>query len=363
MHGPALLWSAGGATPGDFRVLFNRDGAAQSIAPAFPQLAPGQLNPGTPRPPGGAALSPPLPKSTATPAAPAPPERATWPACAVAGRVAFCMDLSGSIRRVPLAGGGEKAIAFGRRGSSIGAAALPGDATVLAFLGDRKTSEGFITQAFAAMDDNPAVLLSEEGSGATFVALAPWKDGALAMYIDARTALTPVHARVLRRGGDGRLEIGPDAVVFVGGGAEARMSGAIATGPSGPAFVLVPTSHGVSGFGMAAVRIDDPPKDDAPVTWSLYPNGLSPAPIAATRGVAPIRVARARPVSSEPGARAVLEIGRLGDDGSYSPICAAAESGAFSHLALEADRDGSLWLAYTSPDGTWVAQLDVGSGR
>jgi hypothetical protein len=59
----------------------------------------------------------------------------------------------------------------------------------------------------------------------------------------------------------------------------------------------------------------------------------------------------------------VLEIGRLGDDGTFSPLCAAAESGAFSHLALEADRDGSLWLAYTSPDGTWVAQLDVGSAR
>jgi hypothetical protein len=273
------------------------------------------------------------------------------------------MELSGSIRRVPLAGGEEKAIAFGRRGSSLAAASLPGDALALTFLGDRKTSEGVVTQAFAAIDDSPAVLLSEEGSGATFVALAPWKDGALAMYIDARTALTPVHARVLRRGGDGRLELGQDAVIFVGGGVEARMSGAIATAPSGPAFVLVPTSHGVSGFGMASIRVDDPPKDDAPVVWSMYPNGLSPAPVAATRGVAPIRVARARPASREPGSRAVLEVGRLGDDGTFSPLCAAAESGSFSHLAIEADRDGSLWLAYTSSDGTWVSQVDGASAR
>jgi len=363
MHGPALLWAEGGAAAGGFRVLFNRDGAAHPIAPAFPQLAP----PGSTAPPAppGSTAPPAPPGSTAPPApsaapsaaaAPPPAERATWPACVVAGSFSYCMELGGSIRRSPLAGGEGKPVAFGRRGAAIAAVGLPGDYTALAFLGDRKTTEGIVTQAFVALDDSPAVLLSEEGSGATFVALAPWKDGALAMYIDARVALTPVHARVLRRGGDGRLEIGPDAVIFVGGGSEVRMTGAIATGASGPAHVLVPTSHGVSGFGMAAIRVDDPPKYDEPVTWSMYPNGLSPAPIAVTRGASPIRVARVRPVAAQPGSRAALEIGVLGEDGAFTPRCVAAESASFSHVALEVDAGGALWLAYTAADGTWVEQ-------
>jgi hypothetical protein len=331
-------------------VIFNRDGAAKPLAPAFPQLAPQAGGP-APRP----ALSG-GPANSAGPAQGPAPERASWPACALADRFTFCMDAAGSIRRATLSGEGDAAVAWGRRGAAIAAAALPGGHTVLAFLGDRRTTEGIVTQAFATLDDLPAVPLSEEGSGATHIALAPWKDGVLAVYVDARAALTPVHARVVRLGEGGRLEIGPDAVLFVGGGAESRMTCAVAAGASGPAFVLVPTTHDVSGFGMAAVRVDDPPKDDAPAVWSMYPNGIAPAPIAATHGLDPIRIARVRPATRDPGSRRVLELGRLSPDGGFQPACVAAESASFSHVALDVDRDGSLWLAYTSAEGTFIEQ-------
>ncbi|WP_044239949.1 hypothetical protein [Chondromyces apiculatus] len=348
MAGPTLLIPRPGVS-GEMQVLFNRNGVAHEVAPSFPLLAPA--------PPRSAAAPPVLPPpGPAPPAAPPPPppERATWPACTTAGRFMYCMDLQGDLRRSAIAGGEVKTIAAGRKGAGIAAAVLPEDHTVVAFLGDRKTTEGVVTQAFVVLDDGGAIPLSEEGAGATFVTMVPWKQGALAMYIDARAALTPVHARTLHRSAQGKLELGPDAVIFVGGGYESRMMGAVAHGAGGEAFALIPTSHSMSGFGMATVRIDDPPRVDAHVTWSMYPNGLSPAPVAALRGPGPTRVARARPASREPGAKAVLELGRLREDGTFAPQCIAAEAASFTHLALEPDRDGTVWLAYTTGEGTWV---------
>lgn len=354
MKGPALLWSAGAdpAARMDFRVIFNRDGAAARVSPVFAEL----VGPTT-KPRDGAAKAG-AGEAGAGEDREMPP--ATWPACSVAGRFVFCMDLGGSIRRTALSEEVQSVVAAGRRGSSIAAVALPGGHTLLAFLGDRKTSEGVVTQAFAVLDDRPAVLLSTEGSGATFVTLAPWKGGALALYVDARAALTPVHARGVGLAGSDGLALGQDAVIFVGEGAESWMTGAIAVGSGGPAFALLPTAKDLSQFGMAIVRIDDAPKDDMPVVWSSYPNGLSPAPIAATHGVSPIHVARVRPAGRAPGSARVLEIGQLAADGQFLARCEAAKSASFKHVAIEADRDGSLWLAYTSASGSWIEQRAAG---
>ncbi|XXX75410.1 hypothetical protein WMF30_47955 [Sorangium sp. So ce134] len=368
LRGPALLWTPDEAARADFRVIFNRDGVAQHVAPSFGGLAaPSFGGLAAPSPSGlaaplldGPSGSPPRDPPPDAGAAGGEPARASWPACAVASRFVFCMDHGGTIRRTPLWGAEGPPIGAGRRGTGISAVSLPGGHTLLAFLSDRKTTEGAVTQAFAVLDDRPAVPLSEEGSGATFVALSPWKGGALAMYIDARSALTPVHARTIGLTPEGKLELGPDAVLFVGDAGESRMSGALALGADGPAYVLLPASKDMSAFGMAAIRIDAAPRDDMPAVWSLYPNGLSPAPIAATQGVSPIHVARVRPVAREPGSRHALELGHLDGEGRFQPRCLAAEGKSFKHVAIEADRGGSLWLAYTTASGTFIEQRDVG---
>ncbi len=370
LRGPALLWTPDEAERADFRVIFNRDGVAQHVAPALGGLAApsfglaaGASPPRDAAQALGALAAPASPPRQAAPdagAAGGEPARASWPACAVASRFVFCMDHGGTIRRTPLWGAEGPPIGAGRRGTGISAVSLPGGHTLLAFLSDRKTSEGVVTQAFAVLDDRPAVPLSEEGSGATFVALSPWKGGALAMYIDARSALTPVHARTLGLTPEGKIELGPDAVLFVGDAGESRMGGALAVGAGGPAYVLLPAARDLSAFGMAAIRIDEAPRDDMPAAWSLYPNGLSPAPIAATRGVSPIHVARVRPIAREPGSRHALELGQLDGEGRFQPRCLAVEGTSFNHVAIEADRDGSLWIAYTTGAGTFIEQRALG---
>jgi hypothetical protein len=154
----------------------------------------------------------------------------------------------------------------------------------------------------------------------------------------------------------GGLRLGKDAVVFIGDGSDRRASGAIAVPPSGPSFVLMATTGEGGKFGMASLKIDGEPKDDTAAVWSFYPNGVSPAPIAATRGVHPVRVARVRPAAAEPGAWRVLELGHLEQDGSFTPLCNLLESRSFSDVAIAVDKAGSVWIVYTSADGTWVEQ-------
>ena len=108
---------------------------------------------------------------------------------------------------------------------------------------------------------------------------------------------------------------------------------------------------------MAALRIDGAPKDDMPAEWSMYPGGLGAAPLAATQGVSPIRVARVRATAQ---ASQVLELGLLGDDGRLRPQCEVARGASFKQVAVDVDREGSLWIAYTNASGTWIEQRSAG---
>jgi hypothetical protein len=244
-------------------------------------------------------------------------------------------------------------VAQARVGSPLAAAAIAGTHVVYAFLGDRRTSEGPTTLAFAALDDEIPIQLSEDGAGATFVTLASRGEGVVAMYIDARRVLTPVHARILG-GGTGKLVLGPDAVVFVGSGTDGRIAGVIAQGSHGHELALLPVDKDDRAFGLAAIRIEEQPRDDAATTWSLYPAALDRPAVAATQGTWPIRVLRVRPVDAQPKGKALLELGEVDAAGVFKALCPVVEGSSFSDLAMLVDREGALWIAYTDGEGTWV---------
>lgn len=339
LTGAATLWMDDDAGPDmDPTIVFNREGSPRRVTlPALPKINAAKR---AGRKPERLALG-------------EPASRATAPGCAHAGGFLFCMSTSGALHRTTLTGEGHTLIGNGRAGAPISASTIGPAHTVVAFLADRKTTEGLVTMAFAALDESAPVQLSEEGSGATFVALAPRADHALAMYIDARRALTPLHARTLAVKA-GKLDLGTDAVIFVGEGTEGRRAGAVVVGPSGAAFGLLPLFKDTTTFGLAAIRIDERPRDDAAVTWSAYPGGLDNAPVATTSGASPVRVLRVLPASSEATAKKVLELGEIDDSGAWKPLCAVAERGSFNDVSLLADRFGTLWIVYTDGDGTWI---------
>ena len=336
--GQVTLWIDDSAP--EPRLVQNHDGVPRAASlPAAPQKKDAKKP--SDRPPERLALS-------------EPAQRATTPGCAAAGGFLFCMDRAGAIHKSAVVGQPSPVIARARAGTPLAASSIAGSHAVLAYLTDKQTTEGTTTIALAIVDDAAPVTLSEDGAGATFVTLAPRGPEVVAMYVDARRVLTPVHARVLTFGD--KLALGPDAVLFVGGGAEERVGGALALGAPGSEHALIAIDKDFKDFGMAAIRIEDQPRDDARVTWSKYPAGMERAAVAATHGTSPIRVLRTRPASADPKAKAILELGELDAAGVYKATCAVAEGPAFGDLAIAVDRQGALWLAYTDVDGTWVEQ-------
>jgi hypothetical protein len=303
-----------------------------------------------PRDPGDASVAPLTSAAART--------HSTLPACAAAGDTLFCPDASGAVHEWN--GDSHALVAKSRAGTDI-AATRVADHAALAYLADRTTSEGVVREAWALVDHGAPVRLSEDGSGATFVALAPRGEGLLAMTIDARVAMTPAHARPLTLAGT-TLKLGADAVVFVGGSAEPHNAGALVTSRDGRAFELVAVADGASAFGMASIRVEDPPREDEPVVWSLYPNGLDPAPLAVTQLGDTMIVARVRPRDESPRSVRDLEIGALAATGAFEAWCVIDEAAFIKDIEVEVDRQsssGALWVFYRDPRGSVLERRSI----
>jgi hypothetical protein len=276
-------------------------------------------------------------------------------ACALAGDSVFCADRTGAVHRVNRDGGGDRVVASSRTGSRIGAAPLAGKHAALAYLASRKTSEGWVSEAWLAVDDEAPVRLSEDGSGATAVMLAARGASVLAVSVDARTALTALHVRPLTF--EGHVQFGEDVVVFVGGPGERYTMPAVSLPDAGGSWALLPIAKDVATFGLAQVRIDQPPRVEEPVVWSMYPNGLDPAPVAAAARGDATWVARVRPESAEPGSSRVVEVGVVAADGTFGARHVVPASGKPTDVSLTADAHGGLWLAWLDASGSWVERI------
>jgi hypothetical protein len=156
---------------------------------------------------------------------------------------------------------------------------------------------------------------------------------------------------------DGALRLGEDVVVFVGGPGDRRTAAALALPPSGPAFGLLPITKDVGDFGLAIVKLEDPPRVDEPVVWSMYPNGLDPAPIAVVADKGLSWVARVRPQSAEPTSARALELGHLTSTGAFVALDVLPTDAAPSDVTLALDAHGALWVAWIDAAGSWVERL------
>jgi hypothetical protein len=290
---------------------------------------------------------------------PSEPVKTSLSPCATALDMVFCGDPSGLVRRARVTDDGKVAdeaeVVRARPGAPLSAAALAGHHVMLGYLVDAQRREGAVTEAWATVDGGAPVRLSEDGAGATFATLASWGQAVVALYVDSRSALTPIHARVARYEG-GALTLGADAVVHVGGPWERYVTGAISVRAGGGATGLVPLSTD-DGFGLTTFPLDDPPKVDVASKHTPYPNGLDPAPVAATVGQPGAVVALVRPRSREAGAPRVLELGRLDERGVFQGGCVLAQASRFTHVALAPDDQATLWVAWSDDQGAHLERL------
>ena len=299
---------------------------------------------------------PPAAAPSVVPPAPSSFLAMRWPPCEIAGRFVYCQAAGGIVYRTTLGATDTKQIAKSRASTRISAAPLGPDHAVLATLDIRHTTEGDRVQAFITLDDGETVRLSEEGAGATVVRLVPRGERAVALYLDARTSMLPVHARPLSlRGKDLALE--NDAVVFVGGPPERGIEITPATVDKS-LFALIATARDTLEFGMAAVPIAEQPKDDVQPQWSFYPNGIDPAPIAATTSASgsggTAWVARVRPSEQMPGAPRILELGRLDGAGVFTSLGSLATGKHITDISIASDAHGSVWILYGDSNATWL---------
>ena len=304
--------------------------------------------------PRGASSTPP-PREVADGLTPRTP-RSPRVACAVAGEIAFCPDPTGAVHRARVTGEDDRIVASSRAGSRVAAATFAGAHAALAYLASRKTTEGWVSEAWLALDDDVPIRLSEDGSGATAVDLAARGASLLALTVDARTALTAMHARSVAFEHPARL--GEDAVLFVGAPGDYRTAATLAVSPAGPAWALLPIARDALDFGLATVRVDDPPRVDEPVVWSMYPNGLDPASIGSVAAGGHTWIARVRPEAAAPGAPHVLELGELTVDGVFTARAFVPTAEAPTDVSLTLDGHAALWLAWVDSSGSWLERLN-----
>ena len=214
----------------------------------------------------------------------------------------------------------------------IGAEVVGGSHAVVAFLMERVGTMGVVREAYAAADDSlPRAHLGrgqrgELGESARARPLGGRDDRGRAERDDARARprarLEGRRARARPRRRPLREQRGLAHATHTSGGVgEPGQAASVVRRNSSPSRPRRGSelSHGPTGRS---------PVVDAPTAWSMYPNGLDPAPIAATRGVTPIRVARVRPVDARPDSpRDVTEIGKLDDKGAHSSRSSLSTTG------------------------------------
>jgi hypothetical protein len=292
------------------------------------------------------------------------------PSCEVSGPYVYCADAAGSLTRASLANLGgtrgsvppltlQRGVAKVLAGSRFAAARTPDGQTVLAFLRQRQAQEprdAGLTEAWAQVDGEPPVRLSEDGNGATSIALESTTTGVRALYLDGRSAMTPVHLRAFTftapRPGASSVVLQADAVIHIAGPAEpsTRISW-VPLGPAAKAAVtsvaLLPSAADALRFGLFAWTLPAvvPPAFAASPTFSLYPNGLDPAPVAATshRSQELAWVVRVRPESVAPTATHVAELGTVDGAARVQPLLVLGAVGAGAHVSVLEDTTGAVW--------------------
>jgi hypothetical protein len=198
--------------------------------------------------------------------------------------------------------------------------------------------------------------LSPEGSGASSVALVPVGEGqVIAMWLDARQAMTPMHARRFEIR-EKTTAIASDEVVFVGGPPEGYPE-LVAIRAGGSAAGLLPLAT-EKGFALHDILVNWQGK--IKVGTLDYPNGLDIAPVAGATACGEAIIVYARPETKAPGAPQVLELATVGANGSIDVEEVAAYPGHVLELSAAAADENTVWAVYTANAKSFALRIGCG---
>jgi hypothetical protein len=197
--------------------------------------------------------------------------------------------------------------------------------------------------------------LSPDGSAANSVALIRMGSTVVAVALEGRSGMSPVHARPIRYT-DGGVKLGEDVVVWVAGGSQRLTELAAVEAKADQAWGFLPIERDVSHFGLARIHLSSPLQMNATVSWRDYPNGLDPAPVACATVCGRATVAYVRPADKTPRSPQELHLAPVLDDGlGVSQV--VARSSAFVNVSLAPSPGGGL-VAYVADKRTWALPFD-----
>lgn len=195
--------------------------------------------------------------------------------------------------------------------------------------------------------------LTPDGSAGNSVALARARGSYVAMSLESRTGMSPLHVRRISFDA-GKVKLSGDVVPWIAGTAQ-PLSEIHAVGDPWSVWALLAMERDATRFGLARVDLGLEPKMGATVHWREYPNGVEPAVVAAGYLCDRPVVLYARPANAEPHATQELQLASIGPDG-LGPSTIVASSRAFADASL-ASLDGGALVVYVADRRTWARRL------
>ena len=173
--------------------------------------------------------------------------------------------------------------------------------------------------------------ITPEGGGATAVSVVPIAPGRFALIaVDGRLSLSPVHTRFLELTPEPTMT--EDRVVHVAGPADAPPDlAAMLIGGAPVAFTTI--SKESTEFGLLSLAIGTA-EADAPATWLLYPNGITPAPVVGATICDKPMLAFLQPETAKPDSDAVVRVGTANAAGHLDDVTSIASAPKIRHLAI-----------------------------
>jgi hypothetical protein len=268
---------------------------------------------------------------------------------AVAGDFAYWTSRGQLVRR-RIDGGPRESLAEDARDGTRVAAAIVGSGKSARAAAAYIANTGDATSARLWIERVGTWTLTPEGAAASSVTLVVSGTDLVALSIEGRTGMTPVHGRIADFA-NASPTLKEDVVVWVAGPAQ-PLTELVAARGAGSIWAFLPLERDITRFGMAQIEIGARPEMGAAVTWRAYPNGVDPAPVAAAPACGGAAVIYAVPAEAKPRAPQELQLAALGATGLGAAEI-VARSRAFSSVSL-AEAPTGLLITYVADQRTWA---------
>ncbi len=204
------------------------------------------------------------------------------------------------------------------------------------------------------------LVLTDEISSAHSVQLLNTESGLEALFLEARTGMSSLHARSIEFADGREPSLGEDQIVWVGGPSRSSTELFVQEMNAGEPRGLMALARDITHFGLLTLKLTPEPRPEPlEPEWLLYENGLEPAPLATAQLCGRTVLALVRPVSAQPDAEQELVLLEL--DQLDAPAILLARARAFFDVSLGAWGRAGL-LAYVADQRTWARSLRCGPG-